>query len=165
MSTTWVPIGGTVFTTVSQTRPDGVTIVTRSDVQSVVVPLGAVELHQEQAVVPTSLQVAGPVPAAGRLSVEDGVLTGLDGVSTLHYRCLDVPFTVDGEITEHGGLHPITFAGNLIVTGGTGQLAGATGTLHFTGRYSFADNAGYFALAGAVHVAVHLPAAAEVAIP
>lgn len=147
---TSVPVGGTVFTTAARTDGDDVLIVARSDLPSVVEPLGPVTLLQPQHVHAAALQRAAPVPASGTIRIDDGVLTGLDGRESVHYRCEDVPFLEDLSRTEPGGLHPIVFSGELVVTAGTGSLAGAGGVLQFHGRYSFTENAGYFTLTGAL---------------
>lgn len=157
-----MPTGGTVFTTASDLGEGGLTLVTRTDVPSVVAPLGQVTLVQPQTVTPTALQDRPlpdqelqdhmPVPAAGTLRIEDGVLTGAGDTGSLHYCCGEAPFITDDTVTEPGGLHPIVFAGDLIVSEGTGPLAGACGTLHVTGRFSFTDNSGYFTISGEIEV-------------
>jgi hypothetical protein len=154
---TSLPVGGTVFTTASGTGADSITIVTRSQVPSVVSPLGPVTLHQPQLVQPTALQDTAlqdtaRVPACGTLSIDHAVLTGADGVTSLSYSCVNVPFSTDERITEPGGLHPIVFAGEFTLAGGTGTLLGASGSLYVTGRHSFTDNAGYFTLAGTIEL-------------
>ena len=62
-----------------------------------------------------------------------------------------IPFQLDTSVSADG-ISPIAFAGELVVTGGTGRFAGASGTLSTQGGYCFVRNAGFFLLDGTVTI-------------